>query len=91
MDKTTAALLLLLAVCMSLGSPARAYDMSCDGGRTLSLCGLPGHRWTSVYQTGPGRDTYEYNAFQRLAGMIADHMDAGIWGDLRFKLKIILE
>lgn len=33
----------------------------------------------------------QYNAFQRLAGAIADKMEAGQVGNFKFKFKIILE
>ncbi|MBI4425331.1 MAG: hypothetical protein HY554_16500 [Elusimicrobia bacterium] len=67
------------------------YRVSCGAGRFLGVCGQRQHETRSPYRTTSPRDTYQYNAFQRLAGMIADRMEAGNVGNLKIRLKIILE
>ena len=67
------------------------YRVSCSSPRVLGLCGQSSQQARSFYQAGSARDTYQYNAFQRLAGMIADRMEAGHVGNVKFKFKIILE
>jgi len=66
------------------------YQVSCGAAGLLGLCGMSRPR-ARAYQLEPGRDTYEYNAIQRLAGMIADRMEAGTWKNLKLRFKIILE
>lgn len=67
------------------------YRVSCSSPRLLGLCGQSRQQARSLYQSGTARDTYQYNAFQRLAGMIADRMEAGHVGNVKLKFKIILE
>lgn len=67
------------------------YRLTCAGPRFLSLCGASRQLAQTVYRTDSGRDNYQYNAVQRLAGMIADRMEAGHVGNVKLKFKIILE
>ena len=69
---------------------AGSYQVSCGVASPLELCGFS-RQYALAYQLDPGRDTYEYNVFQRLAGMIADRMDAGSWRNVKLRFKIILE
>ncbi|MBI5200429.1 MAG: hypothetical protein HY925_02485 [Elusimicrobia bacterium] len=67
------------------------YRLSCTGLRSLGLCGASRQASQSVYKGAGNRETQQYNAVQRLAGMIADRMEAGHVGNVKLKFKIILE
>ncbi len=67
------------------------YRLTCTGPRFLGLCGASRQASQAVYRSSPARDNYQYNAVQRLAGMIADRMEAGHVGNVKLKFKIILE
>lgn len=67
------------------------YRLTCAGPRFLGLCGASRQASQAVYRTATARDNHQYNAVQRLAGMIADRMEAGHVGNVKLKFKIILE
>lgn len=75
------------------GAFTASRGIGCEAARSLQLCPtgpLPGRPRLSV-PARPRRADQDYNRLQRLAGAIADRMDAGSIGSLRVKLKIILE
>lgn len=67
------------------------YRVSCSAPRVLGLCGASQRDHRSLYSTSASRTAPQYNAVQRLAGMIADRMEAGAVGNVKLKFKIILE
>ncbi|MBI4348359.1 MAG: hypothetical protein HY553_16070 [Elusimicrobia bacterium] len=67
------------------------YRVSCSARRVLGLCGASRQGVRSMYRAEPAREHHQYNAFQRLAGMIADRLEAGAVGNVKLKFKIILE
>lgn len=67
------------------------YRVSCSSPRVLGLCGASRQGARASYRAEAAKDQTHYNAFQRLAGMIADRMEAGAVGNVKLKFKIILE
>lgn len=67
------------------------YRVSCSAPRMLGLCGASSRDSRSIYRSSHSSGAPRYNAVQRLAGMIADRMEAGAVGNVKLKFKIILE
>ena len=64
--------------------------LSCSSSRVLEICGSQGQSRAPRYKAAPAQDRH-FNAFQRLAGMIADRMEAGNVGNVKIRFKILLE
>lgn len=89
MSQRKAFLLFVVGFGLFLDRPATAYRLSCGSPSSLDLCGAPPSSAVR-YSERFVREETEYNSFQRLAGMIADRMEAGSLGSVKFKFKILL-
>lgn len=68
------------------------YQVTCSAPRALGLCGGETRNSSrGLYQGAATREIQQYSGIQRLAGMIADRMEAGHVGKMKLKFKIILE